>query len=165
MKKKLNIVLLVLVLSLWGTVIYKYVKQYFIKNEALNFTTATNYTVKNEILKKDTFEMKKIDKDPFLGNYTGEVKVVIPNSNAIKKDVKKEPQKAIYKALFPSVSYYGYIKSIDKSQELVLLSVDGKFSRLHLNQDRNGLQVTVLNKDSIKVCYNNESKWFRLKKK
>jgi hypothetical protein len=40
MKKKLNVVLLLLVLGLWGTVILKYISQYFTKND--NFESNKN---------------------------------------------------------------------------------------------------------------------------
>ncbi|WP_162128572.1 hypothetical protein [Flavobacterium phycosphaerae] len=170
MKKKLNVVLLVLMLSLWGTVIYRYVNQYFVKKEPLSFATITNsnYDAKNKILKKDTFELNKIIRDPFLCSSKGVAKRTRINSNNVssKKELKKELSKATSKTLFPNVRYFGYIKSVDnKAQETILLSSDGKFLKLHLNQDKDGLKVTALNKDSIKVYYNKESKWFRVKKK
>lgn len=163
MKKKLNIVLLFLVLCLWGVVIYKYVNQYFSKAEPLGLAALTNHSTTNKIIKKDTFELNPIGRDPFLGSSTG-IKRIRINSTRIyrMKEIKKELPKP---TKFPNVQYYGYIKAIDKAQETVLMSIEGRFSRLHLNQEKDGLKVTVLNKDSIKVYFNKESKWIRFKKK
>jgi hypothetical protein len=164
LKKKLNIVLLILVMCLWGTVIYKYVNQYFIKNEPFNFKTKSNYTFKNEILKKDTFNLEKIDRDPFLGNMTTLFKDI--NTTSHKKNSRKqlniEPQK-VAKKIFPNIIYYGYIKATDKSQETILLFIDGKFSRLNLNEDKDGLKIISLKKDSIRVFFNKELRWFKKK--
>ncbi|MCF6133372.1 hypothetical protein [Flavobacterium wongokense] len=168
MKKKLNIVLLLLVLCLWGAVIYKYVNQYFSKNEPVSYVNTANYSTKTEIVKKDTFELNRIARDPFLGGYASVVKS--NNSNSVRRvfprrEVKKEPLK-VNISRFPNVQYFGFIKAIDKtSQEMILLGVDGKFLRLHLNQDSDGLKVTALNKDSIKVNYNKETKWIPKRKK
>ncbi len=166
MKKKINIVLLLFVLCLWGTVLYRYVNQYFIKNEPLAVANTKNFSAKDEILKKDTFELKTIVRDPFLGSYAGVGKQTMRSKRVLPKKEKKETPKVTYKALFPNVRYFGYIKSIDnKAQETALLSIDGKFLRLHLNENRDGLKITTLTKDSIKVSYNKESKWVRVRKK
>lgn len=165
MKKKVNIVLLLFVLCLWGTVLYKYVNQYFIKDEPLPFTASTNFTTTNEILKKDTFKLDNVMRDPFLGGYQVEQKRMPSKKIFSRKIMKNPPSKVIYSPLFPSVRYFGYIKSIDnKTPETILLSANGKFLRLHLNENKDGLKVTTLTKDSIKVSYNKESKWIRVRK-
>ena len=163
MKKKLNIVLLVIVFSLWGTVIYKYVNQYFGKTESLSFTGTNNHAIKKEILKKDTFDLKSLERDPFLNKTSATVRKPVANVKRVygKKENKKEIPKV---SNFPGIHYYGYIKDIDKKHETILLSVNGSFCKLQLNQDKDGLKVTALSKDSIKVKYNKEFKWVRLKK-
>lgn len=161
MKKKLNIVLLFLVLCLWGVVIYKYVNQYFSKAVPLKLATFSNHSTTNEIIKKDTFELNTIERDPFLGSVG--VKKTAENYPRIyrKKEIRKEIPKA---GKFPNIQYYGYIKAIDKSQETILMNIEGRFVRLHLNQEKDGLKITALNKDSIKVYYNKESRWILTKK-
>ncbi|WP_162126040.1 hypothetical protein [Flavobacterium phycosphaerae] len=88
----------------------------------MSFATITNsnYDAKNKILKKDTFELNKIIRDPFLCSSKGVAKRTRINSNNVssKKELKKELSKATSKTLFPNVRYFGYIKSVDnKAQE------------------------------------------------
>ena len=133
MKKKLNIVLLVLVLCLWGTVIYRYLNQYFIKEQVLSQSNNSITVVENKILPKDTFELPKINRDPFHNTTKGEIKPPL-RKTIPRKVVKEDKLKAVYKNPFPKIQYYGYIKSNGKSQETILLSADGKFLKLNLKQ-------------------------------
>jgi hypothetical protein len=108
--------------------------------------------------------LEKIDRDPFLGNMTTLFKDI--NTTSHKKNSRKqlniEPQK-VAKKIFPNIIYYGYIKATDKSQETILLFIDGKFSRLNLNEDKDGLKIISLKKDSIRVFFNKELRWFKKK--
>jgi hypothetical protein len=161
MKKKINIVLLIAVISLWGTVIYRYVNRFFSDAPIPSIVGNTQFVTSRKNSVKDTFELTKIARDPFLGEFVGPITKPASNAKALntKPKIKKELPKVAEKR-FPSVVYYGYIKGIDKSHETILLRVDGSFLKLQLNQDKNGLKVVALKNDSIKVLYNRESKWF-----
>lgn len=161
MKKKINIVLLVFVLGLWGIVIYKYVNRFFLEDNIPvtehNFIASFN----SKAIAKDTFTLGIITRDPFLNGIRTEKKVYTSNYKSSKKSVVKVlPKKVVPITPFPMVKYYGFIKSTTGNKELILLSINGKFSRLKLNEKKDGLMVTSLQKDSIKVSYNKEFRWF-----
>ena len=62
---------------------------------------------------------------------------------------------------FPSVNYYGYIKSKDKKEELILLKVNNRLERVRLNSDINGLVIKKIYKDSVTVFFNSETRNFK----
>ncbi len=157
---------MVAVLGLWGTVIYKYVDRFF-ANEHSASSIKHSYTLKiDRAIVKDTFVLDKINRDPFLSRFSEVVKkpVTTARSAPLKIGISKNPPK-INNKLFPVVVYYGYIKTVDRPKETIILRFNGKFVRLHLNQDTEGLKVTTLHKDSIKVVYNKEAKWIRKTKR
>ena len=65
-KKIINIVLIIVVLSLWGTVGYKYINRFFGSDELL-YTSSNDYNYEAiSIIKKNTFLLEPLAKDPFL---------------------------------------------------------------------------------------------------
>lgn len=164
MKKKINIVLLVAVLSLWGTVLYKYVNQYFSKNELS--VTRQQSTAKGsyKVIAKDTFQLQAIARDPFLNIATAERKVVTGGSR-VRRSIAPATPKVVVTRSFPTVQYYGYIKSVNNSKELMLMSVDGKFMKLKLNEDVAGFKVLKFTGDSVNVYFQKATKWVRVSKR
>ena len=159
-KKNINIALIFLVLSLWGTVAYKSLYQYLFSNDdnlGVNLNTSqVNFTT----ISKDTFDLQKVTHDPFLNKQLEKVEVlstIIPVSKPIA--VKKpKVEKKIEAIQWPQIFYYGYIKSKDKTEELILIKVDNQLYKLRKNALVNGLLINKLYKDSIEVKYNNQSK-------
>ena len=167
MKKKINIILLIAVLGLWGAVIYKYVSHYFSKNEIV-FAKNEDYQINsNKPIAKDTFELNKIPRDPFLNASFGEKKIYREKSNKqiIKKSPINEKPKNVVVASFPRVQYYGYIKSKESTKELLLVSVDGKLLKLKINEDKSGFKIIKFTNDSINVYFNKFTKWVKINKK
>lgn len=165
MKKKVNIVLLLVVIGLWGTVVYRYVKRFFYQsNDVLNQTSIANRKI-NKIVAKDSFELPTITRDPFLNKNTV-VKTTLVHKQVLKNRqpiTKPSVPKQMAKNAqpMPSIKYYGYIKSTGAVGELFLLRVNGKLLKIKLNQEIENLKVTQLKNDSIKIVYNKkEIKWF-----
>ncbi|MGK4568988.1 hypothetical protein [Flavobacterium sp. 3HN19-14] len=155
MKKKINVVLIIIVSCLWGTVLYRYVNQYFFRQD---FTfpqkTAEHASVTN-FMQKDTFVLSDLNRDPFLNKLARKPNVL---SDKVLK-VKKQPvvKKEVKKVNFPSITYLGYIKTINKNEELVLLKVNGSLMKLKTNQLLDGLKVLKIYKDSVRVSYMDEA--------
>lgn len=164
MKKNINIVLILVVLGLWGTVGYKTINQYFFPKNQIDVTSATYSGNTIKIAEKDTFELKPIARDPFLSRslvVTEKPKtIVVRTVRPSQPTLPKEPK---YTAPFPTINYYGYIKSTDKKNELVLLKINSKLNKVRLNDNIEGLIVKKIFKDSIQVSYNGEIKSFRKK--
>ncbi len=160
MKKKINIVLILVVLGLWGTVGYKAINQYFFPKNLIDITSVTYSGNAIKIAEKDTFELKPIARDPFLSRSL--VVTEKPKTIAVRTvhrlSLPALPKEPKYTAPFPTINYYGYIKSTDKKEELVLLKINSKLNKVRLNDNIDGLIVKKIFKDSIQVSYNGEIK-------
>jgi hypothetical protein len=157
-KKTINIALIVVVLSLWGTVMYKYVNRFF-KNDESALAQVSNYENNTvSIIEKDTFELQPLTKDPFLNK-------VFTRAIAQSKIVRTTPKiKTVTKPKevvpFPRVQYFGYIKSEDKKEKLILLKINNRLERVRLNSTVDGLVVKNIYKDSVLVYFNKETRSF-----
>ncbi|WP_343696892.1 hypothetical protein [Flavobacterium sp.] len=165
-KKKINIILIIVVLGLWGTVGYRTVSRYFGTNNVTFNTEVQNKNISLKKVNKDTFELEKINRDPFLNKQFQETpsitqKAVVHHSVIKKAPLAVIPQKPNANISWPALKYFGYIKS--KDQEMVLLKIDSKLHKLKLNDQVNGLVVRKKYKDSIEVFFNSESRIIRLK--
>lgn len=165
MKKKLNIALLLLVFGLWGTVIYKYVSQYFTKSDINNSNRDELISTDLKLKEKDTFQISPLNRDPFL-NKTFTPPVIRPIVFRQHK-LQVEPKKTVQPTIaipFPIISYLGYIKSKEKQYEIALLKVNGKFLKLKINETKDNLKLVSISKDSIKIKFDKQEKSFSLKK-
>lgn len=166
-KKKINIVLILFVLGLWGTVAYKALSQYFFSEEIKVTTATTDYTFSGEKVKRDTFRLEKIGRDPFLNttlvreersNSASSTGIARVRSNIPVKTATVEKPKEIKN--WPVIGYYGYIKSGDKN-ELVMLKVGNSIHRVRKGQEVDGLVLNKVFKDSVEVSFNKEKKIIR----
>jgi len=163
-KKKINILLIIVVLSLWGTIGYKTINRYFGNNDEITKSEVLNHYVSLNKINKDTFELKKLNRDPFLNRQFNEVSVILTSvsyHSKVKKIVAVPQPKINYNISWPQLQYFGYIKS--NTQELVLLKIDSKLHKLKLNDEVNGLIIRKKYKDSIEVFFNSQSKVIHIK--
>lgn len=166
-KKKINILLIIVVLGLWGTVGFRTINRYF-GNDAVNLSSETqNRKISLKKINKDTFELKRIGRDPFLNKQFVEKPAFVASISyhaPIRKAVKPSPTvpKPKFDMPWPQLQYFGYLKSNDL--ELVLLKIDSKLHKLKLNDEVNGLIVTKKFKDSIEVVFNSQSRIIHAKK-
>lgn len=163
-KKKLNIILILVVLGLWGTVIYKSLNRFFTSevSDFANTNSSQSFDLKK--ISKDTFLLEKLNRDPFLDKA-----LALKTNPSIEKKIKPvikpkvnpkpKPVEVVKSVIWPQVSYYGYIKSKEKSEELILVKIDNGFLKLRKNQNIEGLIIKRIFKDSIEVCFNKEKKF------
>lgn len=164
-KKKINILLIIIVLGLWGSVFYKTLNQYFFsKNESVVAIHSSAKIQLNQI-NKDTFVLQTIARDPFLNNVNREIVSPAPtpsanNSLAITRKVNKPIQaKPKEIMIWPSISYHGYIK--DSQGELVIIKINQKMFRLRKEASIQGILIKKISSDSIEVDFNKEKKTIR----
>ena len=166
-KKKINIILIIVVLSLWGTVGYRALNRHFADNGVIleKQNELDNATI-NQI-NKDTFELEKVNRDPFLNKQfqspIARPKTIISYHKTVKKIVLPTVPKGNPNLRWPTLSYHGYIGSKERNEDLVLLTIDSKLRKLKLNDPVNGLVVKKRYKDSIEVYFNAETRMVRLK--
>jgi len=153
-KKGLNILLIVVVVSVWVVVIYRVVNRYAsASGQPINEITTTE---KIPAAKKtaDTFELIGDYRDPFLGATPAPVRT--NQNNNTKKEIKKtEPVKT---DTWPSVKYIGMVKNNDSGKMVALMNIAGKEIRMNPGQDFNGIKLDKMYKDSCMVSMNKEKK-------
>jgi hypothetical protein len=160
-KKKINIVLIIVVLGLWGSVFYKTINQYFFTKETSANTPYSSGKIEFNQINKDTFALEKVSRDPFLNKQTYEV-VSFPKkqytgsiSTAIKKIKPAEPQPKQL-TVWPAISYHGYIK--DSRGELVIIKINQKMFRLRKDALVDGIIIKKISSDSLELGFNKERK-------
>ncbi|WP_300570380.1 hypothetical protein [Flavobacterium sp.] len=166
-KKKINIALLIVVLALWGTVGYKTISQYFFSKELAFNDVKLNTKLNFNQIKKDTFNLESIQRDPFLNNNSEP-----PTNTEVVKKVYL-PKKVVSKPVaapkpvlqWPAIFYYGYIKSKDKTEELILVKIDRQLHKLRKNDQIDGLTIKKVFNDSIEVSFYKEKKIIKVNNK
>lgn len=168
MKKKINVALILIVLTVWGLVVTKTLKQYFFLDKKTNYTKNYDSNLKINQINKDTFSINHIDRDPFLNKESSVITSSLAQdthfkSTIIKKKLKQGIIKSVEILNWPLISYHGYINSKDRKDELlILVNIDKKLHKLKLNEQSGGITVKKVYKDSIELDFNRERKIFRL---
>lgn len=161
-KKKINIVLILVVLGLWGSIIYKTVYKYIAAPETVTEKSSSSHTVISSQINKDTFSIKTIARDPFLNKQIQQTVSSTANQNAavriaprtVKPKIVVEKPKQL--AIWPNMSYHGYIQ--DSKGEMVILKINAKMFRLRKNDLAEGITIKKISKDSLLLDFNNEKK-------
>jgi hypothetical protein len=168
MKKKVNGILLLLVLCLWGAVGYKTIKNYFNSNNTVN-KIENNRSIETKQIRKDTFQLEKIVRDPFLNKQAAEPKsIVASNYNWKPKNIPKKSLPSVsaepldVTINWPQISYYGFIKSKNKSEEMILVKIDTQLHKLRKNSSINGVFIHKVYRDSIEVNFNKQRKVIKI---
>lgn len=159
-KKRINIALIILVLGLWGAIGYKTINQYFFSKTQFISEAKLNIPSHFTKIKKDTFNLETIQRDPFLNKSS--IRLV---DNSIAERIYVKPQ-LINKPIiqpklivsWPSVFYYGYIKSRGKTEELILVKIENNLHKLRKNSEVDGLIIKKVFNDSIEVLFNKEKR-------
>lgn len=161
-KKKINIILIVVVLGLWGSVFYKTINRFFTSKELAVNNASGSATVKFNQINKDTFALENVSRDPFLNKQVQQAvsrpqRQYVPNPNhsaVVKKAAPAPTMKQLI--VWPAISYHGYIK--DSRGEMVILKIDSKMFRLRKNDLVEGLMIKKISSDSLEVDFNKERK-------
>lgn len=165
-KKKINIILILVVLGLWGTVGYRTLYRQFSGDEVLLEKQNQTKNITISQINKDTFELEKINRDPFLNKQFQNTVVIrkhVSGFSSVKKIIPSVNKKVVSNIDWPTLIYYGYIASKERNEDLILLKIDSKLHKLKLNDPVNGLIVKKKYKDSIEVFFNSQIKIIKLK--
>jgi type II secretory pathway component PulC len=161
LKKKINIALILLVLVLWGTVLYKYVTHFF-NNDIPTLTQNPAVAFIPEKMIKDTFALQSLNVDPFLKKELEPTlnRSISINTSSTSISVFKKPKKAVVKPVvvkietpLPEIKYFGFIKSQEKKDELILVKVNTTLFKTRLNENCNGVWIKKIYRDSIEINF------------
>lgn len=153
----MNILLIALMCVIWGNVIFKF----FGKGKTIqqNDITSNQFLPNKDIsslIQKTPFELNIINTNPF-----GETKI---NFYIKKKDVTDATNKTTSKILkkpeliWPTISYYGFVKNDINDTKLVLLKINNKFYRKREKELIEDLKIISAFSDSVIVSVSKEKR-------
>ncbi|GGX27249.1 hypothetical protein [Aquimarina muelleri] len=157
-KKVINSILISFTVIIWALVSYKVFK-YFNSDTQIPDNSNTILISDSSSLfnfSKDTFDLKKVHRDPFLGeiNSTREPKINTVLQSRSKNTKNSKPIRYVW----PKLNYYGYVKGVNSSSELILIKIDNKLRKIREGKQLEGIVLKKVYRDSIIVMMNKELK-------
>jgi len=156
-KKKINKVLIAAVALIWGVVVYKLAGKFFTIEEPVITAEVLVKPLQNFLRKKDTFQLKVPDRDPFLGKLTV-VRKKKTTKPIVKPSVRRGPVAPIKN--WPRIEYLGFVKSAKSSSRLGLLRIDGVLKRVRKGAEVKGVMIKSIEEDKISILFQKEVKDF-----
>lgn len=165
MKKKVNQILIVVVVGLWSVIIYRLISNLLIdKNSIKNKSFSSQYSTA-KITDKDTFTLPANLSDPFLGNrkFTGtstRKKKSYPKTKVSTKSKGNSRTSKI--TLNKQISFHGYFYNSANKTESMVVKVDSKLFTVKIKDIISGVQFLDRKGDSVKVRLDNkEIRWIK----
>ena len=157
-KKNLNIFLSMLLIVIWGGIIYKYFfKKNIVENNNLVESNITGNFIPAEKV-RDTLVLEFSGRDPFLN--AKPVKKVVPKKTTSPK-IYKKPQVNI---IWPQIEYYGFVKSNNSKNELAVIKIDGKLYKARNKENIDELKILRTYSDSVEIELHRNKRFFYRKK-
>ncbi|GAA4272061.1 hypothetical protein GCM10022258_13550 [Aquimarina gracilis] len=111
---------------------------------------------------KDTFELKKINRDPFLGKYIARRTTKLPTKTKKEsyKSIKKKRNNKMSPSIipWPKISYHGYVRGAKSTSELILIRVNNKFHKIREGSKIDDVLIKKVYRDSVLIKRNKQSK-------
>ncbi len=141
-------ILLVAVLGIWGIIGYKILSAFGPEKEVLNDTfqvTAFKPKTSEEI---DTFSVKTVSRDPFLGTLTKKKKPIVKQKKVIPKPEFK----------WVPIIYHGAISNKSSKSQIFVVSINGKQHLMKIGQEVDGVKLKSAITKNIVVTYKGKRK-------
>lgn len=109
----------------------------------------------NEVVTTQTYELNLNGRNPFKVSTKATEKrpqKKIPQRN------KKNPSSVIKQVRWPSVKYFGFVKSERSANKLVVLKVNGRLYRKRVSESIQDITISKAYNDSIIVVFEGETK-------
>lgn len=158
-KRVINSILISFTIIIWALVSYKVFK-YFnsdtqIPDTPNNILISDSSSLFN--FSKDTFDLKKVHRDPFLGKINS---IREPNIDKVSQKQSKKTKNNINpkRYVWPVLHYYGYVKGVNSSSKLILIKIDNKLYKIRQGKQLDGIVLKKVYRDSIIVMMNKELK-------
>ncbi|WP_438422977.1 hypothetical protein [Aquimarina macrocephali] len=160
-KKILNSVLIFFMLIIWAIVFNK-IFNFFGNNIEEDSMSVNPITIVDPRMNfsKDTFNLRKIERDPFLGKYmTSRAKKRKTSTKLVTRPKKTNsvPKNNIKKP-WPKLSYHGYVKGAKSTSELILIRMNNKFYKIREGDMLEDISVKKIYRDSIIIKRSKENK-------
>ena len=153
-KRHLNIVLIIVVIAVWGGLIYKFASPFFNTNKTTSHIPKVDLSIKEtQVYSKDTFQLTKVIYDPFLAKSYSRP-IISTTKKSIKK--KKKPKKLVW----PKINYLGFVKSQTNKNKLGLIRVNNHLCKVRPGDQVKTIKVYKITNDSIGLKLGTEKKFF-----
>jgi hypothetical protein len=167
--KKLIYILLPTVILIWGLIIYRLSNGVESNDLQHSFNKKKSDKRNENVYEKDTVKLIANYRDPFLYKGTS-VKQTTRFENASSMKAYSQPTSfvppaAVEKAviLWPQVEYMGVIENKKANTKIAILHIAGKEYLIKEKDSREGITLTRIEKDSVKVMFSKEIKFIRKK--
>lgn len=149
-KKYFNIVLILVVVFIWGKLIYKYTRN----STQVSILVSQPKTNKKSInIEKTSFKIKNLDRDPFLNKMVSKKPKNQQHKTTVKKSVVSK------NITWPRISYLGFIKNKKTTKKLAILKVNGSIKNIKEATFFNeNIYIRKIYKDSIILQLNKQLK-------
>ncbi|WP_410221206.1 hypothetical protein [Pedobacter sp.] len=163
--KALTYLLIVCVAAIWGVIFYRIYAGLNDEELPLPKTSAVKTAYFNEINHlNDTVTLNLSYPDPFFANPSDAYQ-----GKRIPENMPKTP--SLIKAIpiqkpainWAAIQYTGYINNPANKQKLAMLNIQGKEALLAEGQSSNGLKLVKHLGDSVRVQFQGETKYIRIK--
>lgn len=153
-RKYLNSILIVLLIVIWGSVIYKYFGKQHTNSKSQEFVDASMPFEYNSKMTKDTFKLELINTNPF--KVLKKIKTSIVSKPSLPKKTQKKVVNPIIK--WPTITYHGFVKGDGKTTRLILLKIENKLYRKREKETIKEVTLIKAHNDSLIVMFNNSKK-------
>lgn len=167
-KRILNTVLIICLIIIWFFVLKKIFSNRFV--EDIDVYNDKNIQFENTFVKieKDTFNLFALDRDPFEKTKRKHRKPKLSGKTISKKNqrktIKKSNKRAIVNAIWPKISYYGFVKGTKNEDRLALIKIDNKLHRVRKKEIVNAeINIVLIYADSIVVKRQGKQKTIKRK--
>lgn len=137
--------LLFAVLGIWGTIAFKAIAGLRPNAPLAKEVGSANVFKPKENLEMDTFSIRKVERDPFLGSFNTSNKKRTKAKKSIKKKVKKAP----------SIQFIGLIKNQKADKEIFIVKIKQEQYLLKLGETVEGVKLISGNPKNIIVSCEN----------
>ncbi|TKC12050.1 hypothetical protein FA048_00070 [Pedobacter polaris] len=161
--KKFTYLLLISVVALWGIIFYRVFNSMAAEDTPILSANTTKVAYFNMVNHEEDQVSLRLDyRNPFS-----------ENSQEIVHEIAKSPSIAIAAApmhmnikvpvKWNAIQYTGYINNPINKKKVAMLTLDGKEFMLTEGQQLHGVKLVKYATDSVKLQYQNEKKYIKLK--
>lgn len=157
--------MLLLVVSIWGLVVYRFLT--YRTDGALSDQVTTNQNFDISQKSGDTFTLALNYADPFY-SHTPERSTAGDNPQTAEKPAEKarvviEPPKP--RIVWPAVLYKGVVLNEKHNSNSVIIIINGSTQILKKGDEVQGVRVISIGKDSIALRFSNQQRFFKIYEK
>lgn len=160
-KKQLNtILLLIVVIAIWGYLIYKVIASLNPDDSSEVFQNQLPTFKKNtEQVAQEKFDLYIPNRDPFL-----DIVLVKPKPKKTKTQTKSSKNEVDLNAIWSNITYKGMIAKKNSNQYLYLIDIKNKEVILKAKQSYNDYKLINAKEESITLKYKSYTKSFPVSK-